>query len=88
MATEKLIKLENCGACLIRIGKVDVAPEGKFEVTEEQLNSQGIKYLFNREEVQFEDNPKRTREFLAKIREKKKPVVEKSLAEREEGGTV
>lgn len=86
----KPISLQNIGACLIRVGKTDVAPNGLVEVTEEQLNSQGIKYLFNREELGFEDDPKRTREFLAKIREKvkAKPVAEKSLKELEDGGTV
>lgn len=88
MAVEKTIKLQNTGACLIRFNKVDVVPEGTFEVTEAQLNSQAIKYLFNRGEVQFEDDPKRTRDYLAKIRENVKPKVEKTLAERENGGVV
>jgi hypothetical protein len=89
MAAAKPISLQNIGACLIRIGKVDVPPDGLIEVTEAQLNSQGVKYLFNREELGFEDDPKRTREFLAKIREKAKPAQkEKTLAEREDGGTV
>lgn len=90
MAAAKVIKVQNVGACLIRIGKEDVVPEGVIEITDEQLNSQAVKYLFNRNELMFEDDPKRTREFLAKIREKvkAKPAESKSLKELEDGGTV
>lgn len=90
MAAPKAIKVQNVGACLIRIGKEDVVPEGVIEITDEQLNSQAVKYLFNRNELMFEDDPKRTREFLAKIREKvkAKPAEAKTLKELEDGGTV
>lgn len=78
-------KLKNIGVCLIRVNMKDVAPEKTFEVDDVQLHSQAIKYLFNRSEIEFDDDPKRTREHVEAIRKgARKPEV-KSFGEREEG---
>ena len=82
MAAKKNV-MKNIGACLLRIGMVDVKPNETIEITEEQLNSQGVKSLLHREVLEFEDDPKRTRELLEVIRKKAKPQEEKTIEQRE-----
>lgn len=82
MAAKKNV-MKNIGACLVRIGMVDVKPNETIELTDEQLNSQGVKSLLHREVLEFEDDPKRTRELLEVIRKKAKPKEEKTIEQRE-----
>ncbi|MEG0209056.1 DUF7444 family protein [Hafnia sp.] len=74
--------------CLIRIDKTDRLPEEEFELTDAQLKSPGVRYLFNRGELAFVDDAKRNREFLAEIRKGAKKAKEKTLEELEEGATI
>lgn len=85
MAAKKNI-IKNVGACLASIEGKDVAPNATLELSDEQLKSQGVFYLFNRGEIEFEDDPKRTREFVEaglKARNPKPAEPEKTLKELE-----
>lgn len=82
-----VIAVTNAGSCLLRIGMVDVSPGGEIEITPEQLASQGVKSLFHRGELEFTDDPKRTREYLVEIRKKARKEKELTLKERETGET-
>lgn len=84
----KTVTLQNVGACLIRIGKVDVLPEKTVDVDESYINSQAAKYHFYREELEFYDDPKRTREFIAELAKVAKKEPEKSIEELEKGKTI
>lgn len=77
--------LKNIGLCLIRVNMKDVPPEQTFEVDDVQLNSQAINYLFNRGDVEFDDNPKLTREHVAAIKKGARKPESKSFGAREEG---
>lgn len=84
----KTVELQNIGACLIRIGKVDVPPEGKITVDESYINSQAAKYHFHRKELEFYDDPKRTREFCEALKAKAKKEPVKTIEELETGKTI
>lgn len=82
MAKKNVIK--NIGACLVRIEKQDLKPDGTLEVTEEQIKSQAFKYLFLRKDIEFDDDPKRTREYIAEIKKAAKVKPEKEVKDIEE----
>lgn len=80
----KKIAVKNIGACLIRIEKQDLKPDDVLEVSEAQVNSQAFKYLFLRKELEFEDDPKRTREYIAEIKKVAKVKPEKAVKDIED----
>ncbi len=83
MAIKKIV-VKNIGACLIRIEKQDLKPDDVLEVSEAQVNSQAFKYLFLRKELEFEDDPKRTREYIAEIKKAAKVKPEKEVKDIED----
>lgn len=87
-AKAKTVTLQNIGACLIRIGKVDVPPEKTIDVDESYIKTQAAKYHFYRQELEFYDDPKRTREFIAELKAKAKVEPEKTIEELETGKTI
>lgn len=84
-------KIKNIGACLIRVNKVNMSPGESIEVDDASLKSQAFKHLFLSKVVEFEDDPKRTREFISEIvsTTKIKPKKEaKSIEELETGADI
>lgn len=90
MAT-KTVKIKNIGACLLRINKTNVSPDESIEVDESEIKSPAFKHLFISGVVEFEDDPKKTRELVeefkssVKVKKKKEP---KSIEELETGADI
>lgn len=87
----KTVKIKNIGACLLRINKTNVSPSESVDVDESEIKSQAFKHLFISGVVEFEDEPKKTRELVAefnssiKTKKKKEP---KSIEELETGADI
>lgn len=90
MAAPKTVSIKNIGVCLIRINKQDLPPDAEMEVTATEIESQSMKSMFHTKMIEFTDDPKRTREYIAEIREKAKfkPKTQKSIEELEKGSTI
>lgn len=75
---------------LIRIGKMDFVTDDVVEITDEQLHSQAIKYLFVKGFVEFLDARDKTREFVKEIRSgnRIKEQPEKTVEELEKGAEI
>ncbi|QEG10412.1 hypothetical protein KMI8_8 [Klebsiella phage KMI8] len=86
MAKPTAIILVNIGLCVIRINKEDYAPEAEFEVQPDFLESQAAKNLFVSRQVEFLDDSKRTKAFIAAIKQKK--VKELTKEQLEDGGEI
>lgn len=71
----------NIGACVIRIEKKDHKPGEEFEVSAEFLASQAAKNLFLSKQIEFLDDSKRTREFIADIKRKEEKELTKEQLE-------
>lgn len=80
------ITLVNIGLCIIRIAKEDLAPGDEFEVSPEFLKTQAAKNLFVSKQVEFLDDSKRTKAFIADIKQKK--VKELTKEQLEDGGEI
>ncbi|WPJ54197.1 hypothetical protein RCIP0073_00007 [Klebsiella phage RCIP0073] len=80
------ITLVNIGLCIIRIAKEDLAPGDEFEVLPEFLKTQAAKNLFVSKQVEFLDDSKRTKAFIADIKQKK--VKELTKEQLEDGGEI
>lgn len=87
----KTVKIKNIGACLLRINKTNVSPGESIEVDESEIRSPAFKHLFISGVVEFEDEPKKTRELVeefkstVKTKKKKEP---KSIEELETGADI
>lgn len=86
MAKATAITLVNIGLCVIRIDKEDYAPEAEFEVQPEFLETQAAKNLFVSKQVEFLDDSKRTKDFIAGIKRKKEKELTKEQLE--DGGEI
>lgn len=75
---------------LVRIGKQDFVTDDVVEITDEQLHSQAIKYLFVKGFVEFLDARDKTREFVKEIRSSNriKEQPEKTVEELEKGAEI
>jgi hypothetical protein len=75
---------------LVRIGKQDFVTDDVVEITDEQLHSQAIKYLFVKGFVEFLDARDKTREYVKEIRSSKriKEQPEKTVEELEKGAEI
>lgn len=84
-ATGSII-LANIGLCVIRIAKEDRAPGDEFEVQPDFLETQAAKNLFVSRQVEFLDDSKRTKEFIASIKKTKEKELTKEQLE--DGGEI
>lgn len=75
---------------LVRIGKQDFVTDDVVEITDEQLDSQAIKYLFVKGFVEFLDARDKTRQYVQEIRSGKriKEHPEKTVEELETGAVI
>lgn len=89
-AENEVFKMKNIGNCLVRVAGVDVVPGASFELTADQLNSQGIKSLVYGKYVEFEDDPAKTREYIADVVKAAKPKQQedKTIEQLENGKTI
>lgn len=74
------------GALMVRIAGEKYTHDDEFEVTAEQLASQGVKHLFISKQVEFADDHKRTKAYIASIKVKKDRYAGKSVEQLEDGG--
>lgn len=84
---EGMVFVQVGGAAPVRFDGVIYVPGDVFDLAEDKLDNKGIRHLFVTGQLQFQDNPKRTRELLAdiKLKPKEKELTEK---EAETGSTV
>ena len=77
--TPQVVQLQYVGACAIRYkGKIYVY-EQVFEVPESEIDRFSHEIFKGR--VEFYDNPKRTREYIAAVKAKAKEIVQPKSAE-------
>ena len=75
----QVVQLQNVGACAIRYkGKIYVY-EQVFEVPENEIDC--FRHEIFKGRVEFYDNPKRTREYIAAVKAKAKEIVQPKSAE-------
>lgn len=85
------VKIKNIGACLLRINKTNVSPGESVDVDESEIKSQAFKHLFLSGVIEFEDEPKKTRELVEEFNsgvKKKKKKEPKSIEELETGADI
>lgn len=73
------VKLQNVGACAIRFKGVTYVYDQVFEVSEEEVDR--FRHEIFKGRVEFYDDPKRTREYIAAVKAKAKPIVQPKSAE-------
>lgn len=73
------VQLQNVGACAIRFKGVTYVYGQVFEVSEEEVDR--FRHEIFKGRVEFYDNPKRTREYIAAVKAKAKPIVQPKSAE-------
>lgn len=76
---------------LVRVGKKDFVTDDVIEITDEQLESQAIKYLFVKGFVEFLDARDKTRDYVKQILAAGKRIKdqpEKTIEELEKGAVI
>lgn len=79
--TEKpeMVTMENVGACLIKFDGKKVLPGETFEIEESQVDR--FRHDIFKGRVEFYDDIRRTRDYIAKVKAKAKPIVQPKIAE-------
>lgn len=75
----QVAQLQNVGACAIRYKGKNYVYEQVFEVPEDEID-RFLHEIF-KGRVEFYDNPKRTREYIAAVKGKAKEIVQPKSAE-------
>lgn len=83
---EKVYDVTHKGACLITISGKSYLPEEEFTLTQDEIDTWGVKYLFATKVIEFTDNSSATKELIAAFKTKPEPK-KKTLKERENGPT-
>lgn len=83
---EKVYDVTHKGACLVTIGGKSYLPEDEFELTQAEIDTWGVKYLFATGVLEFTDNSKDTKALIEAFKTKPEPK-KKTLKERENGPT-
>ena len=63
--TPQVVQLQNVGACAIRYKGANYVYEQVFEVPESEIDR--FRHEIFKGRVEFYDNPKRTREYIAEV---------------------
>lgn len=77
--------VKNAGKALLFVGNEGYAPNDEFEISDELLQSQGVKHLFGTGQLEFVDDSKRTREFVEEFKQAAKPAPKQPV---EDGGEI
>lgn len=77
--TPQVVQLQNVGACAIRYKGTNYVYEQVFEVPESEIDR--FRHEIFKGRVEFYDNPKRTREYIATVKAKAKEIVQPKSAE-------
>lgn len=75
----QVIQLQNVGACAIRYKGTNYVYEQVFEVPESEIDR--FRHEIFKGRVEFYDNPKRTREYIAAVKANAKEIVQPKSAE-------
>lgn len=75
----QVVQLQNVGACAIRYKGKNYVYEQVFEVAEGEIDN--FRHEIFKGRVEFYDDPKRTREYVAAVKAKAKPIVQPKSAE-------
>ena len=75
----QVVQLQNVGACAIRYKGKNYVYEQVFEVPENEIDR--FRHEIFKGRVEFYDNPKRTREYIAAVKAKSKEIVQPKSAE-------
>lgn len=77
--TPQVVQLQNVGACAIRYKGTNYVYEQVFEVPESEIDR--FRHEIFKGRVEFYDNPKRTREYIAAVKATAKEIVQPKSAE-------
>nr|CAK6604747.1 unknown function [Klebsiella phage vB_Kpn_K54lambda2] len=77
--TPQVVQLQNVGACAIRYKGTNYVYEQVFEVPESEIDR--FRHEIFKGRVEFYDNPKRTREYIAAVKANAKEIVQPKSAE-------
>lgn len=75
----QVVQLQNVGACAIRYKGTNYVYEQVFEVPESEIDR--FRHEIFKGRVEFYDNPKRTREYIAAVKATAKEIVQPTSAE-------
>ena len=75
----QVVQLQNVGACAIRYKGTNYVYEQVFEVPESEVDR--FRHEIFKGRVEFYDNPKRTREYIAAVKATAKEIVQPKSAE-------
>ena len=75
----QVVKLQNVGACAIRYKGKNYVYEQVFEVPESEIDR--FRHEIFKGRVEFYDDPKRTREYIAAVKANAKDIVQPKSAE-------
>ncbi|WNM71105.1 hypothetical protein [Klebsiella phage vB_KpnP_cmc356ctg2] len=75
----QVVQLQNVGACAIRYKGTNYVYEQVFEVPESEIDR--FRHEIFKGRVEFYDNPKRTREYIAAVKATAKEIVQPKSAE-------
>lgn len=75
----EMVKMENVGACLVKFDGKKVLPGETFEIEESQVDR--FRHDIFKGRVEFYDDIRRTRDYIAKVKAKAKPIVQPKSAE-------
>ncbi len=76
---QQVVQLQNVGACAIRYKGTNYVYEQVFEVPESEIDR--FRHEIFKGRVEFYDNPKRTREYIAAVKATAKEIVQPKSAE-------
>ena len=77
--TPQVVQQQNVGACAIRYKGTNYVYEQVFEVPESEIDR--FRHEIFKGRVEFYDNPKRTREYIAAVKAIAKEIVQPKSAE-------
>ena len=77
--TPQVVQLQNVGACAIRYKGKNYVYDQVFEVPESEIDR--FRHEIFKGRVEFYDNPKRTREYIAAVKATAKEIVQPKSAE-------
>lgn len=75
----QVVQLQNVGACAIRYKGKNYVYEQVFELPESEIDR--FRHEIFKGRVEFYDNPKRTREYIAAVKTTAKEIVQPKSAE-------
>lgn len=75
----QVVQLQNVGACAIRYKGTNYVYEQVFEVPESEIDR--FRHEIFKGRVEFYDNPKRTREYIAAVKANAKEIAQPKSAE-------